>query len=844
LLFVEDRELLNARYPMHNPAINWSRFGLALYDQALHVLIPSHDTPGASTLATQIVKYRHSPEGRTHSGIEKLAQMASASSMAYLHGKNTLSSRRQIVVAYLNTVPLSALPGYGEINGFADGMLAWYGIDFAKFNAILTSRTENKAQALVYKQALSLIIAQRRPSYYLQEGAPQLLELTNSHLRLLADDGVISPLLLKLALPLPLNLKTKRNVDVQTSFVSNKAVNMLRNDLATLLHTPSFYELDRLDLSVQSTLDADAQRAVTDMLLSVQSAQGARAAGLYGRNMLREKDDTSRLSFSFSLLERTNQGNLLRVQTDNLDQPFDINSGSRLNLGSTAKLRTLITYLQIITGLHHRYARKNTQELNKIRQDKHDVLTRWAVDYFAAHPHSSLTETLEAAMLRPYSANPEEAFFTGSGKQRFTNFESSENSQIMTVRDGFAHSVNLVFVRLMRDIVRYYQHKAAGFDIEQADATRQATLARFADKEGREFLQRFYKKYYGLSAIEIEQTLLDGVRVQPVRLTIVFRSLYPEADFEHYSAFMRKQLPQANPSLLMFEKYAVDQYSLNDRGYLVGIHPLELWLVSFLSHHPKATLSEVFSASLLQRQNVYQWLFKTHNKNKQESRIRQMMELDAFSDIADNWQKTGYPFKALTPSLATALGASGDRPLALAELMGIIVNNGVLMPVRTLQGLRFAQGTPYETQFIHAPASRVRVLPEEIAIIVRRSLFEVVQKGTGVRLKGGFSGADGTSIEIGGKTGTGDQRFVSYAKNGSVIESRAVNRSATFVFEIGEHFFGTITAYVHEPYAANFNFTSAMTVQLLKSLIPALQPVVARPVNLPFAITPPTKVRS
>jgi hypothetical protein len=117
-------------------------------------------------------------------------------------------------------------------------------------------------------------------------------------------------------------------------------------------------------------------------------------------------------------------------------------------------------------------------------------------------------------------------------------------------------------------------------------------------------------------------------------------------------------------------------------------------------------------------------------------------------------------------------------------------------------------------------------LPEELTDIVRRSLIDVVQGGTGVRLKNGFTQKEGVAIEIGGKTGTGDQRFETYAPGGKLIDSRAVNRSATFVFLIGDRFFGTITAYVHEPYAADYNFTSALTVQLLKSLIPSLQPIV------------------
>jgi len=857
LLFIEDRELLDARYPMRNPAVNWSRLDRAVFDQAIHVFDPSHDTPGASTLVTQIEKYRHSPDGRTRSGREKLLQMQSASIRAYLHGGNNMADRQQIVVSYLNTVPLSAKSGYGEINGFGDGMWAWYGRDFAGINNVLNrdNKRGGREQAETYKQALSLMIAQRRPSYYLREGAPVLLQMTNSHLRLLAVAGIISPALLDAALPLPLRLNQGPITWPATSFVSHKAANMLRADLSALLRVPTLYDLDRLDMTVRTTLDGDTQRAVAAMLQQVRDPAGTSSAGLYGHNMLGQNDDLSHLSFSFTLFERGEHANLLRVQTDNLDQPFDINSGARLNLGSTAKLRTLITYLEIITKLHALYAATSPEELGKIRVDKQDVLGRWAVGYFAAHPHQTLPDTLEAAMLRTYSGNPSEAFFTGGGLQRFENFIPEENSRIMTVREGFQHSVNLVFVRLMRDIVRYYEHQAPGVGIQHladvissdttdaaaspANSVRQAALSRFAEKEGREFLLRFYKKYRGKTADEAEQTLLDGVRAQPKRLSIVFRSLEPDADFRKFSVFMHGQLAETELSEHtlqdLYDRFGTDKYSLNDRGYLVGIHPLELWLAGYLHKNPNATLAQIMDASSAQRQEVYEWLFKTHNKKTQESRIHQMLELDAFEEIAASWHRTGYPFATLTPSYAAALGASGDRPSALAELMGIIVNKGVLMPVTKLQDMRFAQGTPYETHFIHRPAAGTRVLPEEIAEIVHRSLLDVVQGGTGVRLKNGFTQTDGQVIEIGGKTGTGDQRFASYESGGRLIESRVVNRSATFMFLIGDSFFGTLTAYVHEPYAADYTFTSAMMVQLLKSLIPALQPIVAQSGNHPHS---------
>ena len=847
LLFIEDKELLDSRYPTRNPAVNWSRLDRALFDQVLHTIHRQHDTPGASTLVTQIEKYRHSPEGRTSSIHEKFLQMDSASIRSYLQGMDNMANRRQIIVSYLNTVPLTARTGYGEVNGLGDGMWMWYGRDFHEFNHLLQTHGDEFLQqrAETYKQALSLIIAQRRPSYFLREGSPVLMRMTNHYLRLLGSAHIISPALQRAALSLPLYLNQGPLVPQANSFVSHKAANLLRNSLLSLLHIPNLYALDRIDLTAKTTLDGDAQRAVTNLLRQVQTPTGARTAGLYGHNMLGENDDPRRLSFSFTLFERSSNANLLRVQTDNLDQPFDINSGARLNLGSTSKLRTLVTYLEIMTQLYQSYAAMNPDDLQKIRAGSQDTLTCWALTYFAHNPHDSLQNMLEAAMIRTYSGDPSEAFFTGGGLQKFKNFEPEKDNGIMTVREGFQHSVNLVFVRLMRDIVHYYEAQTlssgivsltqtspsnhdtvAGTTEVSLNPSQQTQLSLFADHEGREFLLRFYKKYKGKSPDEMAQTLIDGVHARPRNLALLFRSVEPEAGFSQFTAFMHKQLPEeelGEKSLqVLYDKFSIEKYSLMDRGYLAGIHPLELWLVGYLFHHPKATLTQLVEASTQQRQEVYQWLFKSHNKRVQESRIHQMLELEAFQMIAADWRHLGYPFEALTPSYATALGASGDRPDSLAKLMGIIVNKGLLMPMVELRDLQFAKGTPYETHFVDQPATGVRVLPVAVTEVVRRSLMDVVQDGTGIRLKDGLVKKNGQVIEVGGKTGTGDQRFVTYAPNGKLIASRAVNRSATFVFLIGDRFFGTVTAYVHEPYAADYKFTSAMTVQLLKSLLPVL----------------------
>ena len=106
LVFIENRDLLDAQRPQLNPALDWGRLAKAAVDRTLHAVNHAHPGAGGSTLATQIEKYRHSPHGRTDSVAEKLRQMASASLRAYAGGQDTLARRRQIVVDYLNTVPL------------------------------------------------------------------------------------------------------------------------------------------------------------------------------------------------------------------------------------------------------------------------------------------------------------------------------------------------------------------------------------------------------------------------------------------------------------------------------------------------------------------------------------------------------------------------------------------------------------------------------------------------------------------------------------------------------------------------------------------------------------------
>jgi len=304
----------------------------------------------------------------------------------------------------------------------------------------------------------------------------------------------------------------------------------------------------------------------------------------------------------------------------------------------------------------------------------------------------------------------------------------------------------------------------------------------------------------------------------------------PDADEARLEELLTQKLGRGydgSPRELRALRTTYSNLSLADRGYVARVHPLELWLVGYLQKHPGATLAEVLNASTSERQEVYAWLFKTRHKSAQDTRLRELIEIDAFAQIHRSWQRLGYPFESLTPSYASAIGASGDRPAALAELMGIIASDGMRQPVQRVGSLHFARDTPYETRLEPRNASAEQVLPAEVAATVRQALVQVVQDGTARRLKGVLVDANGRALEVGGKTGTGDHRY-GHTGGGRKSAERKISRSATFAFTIGDRYFGTIMAYVHEPHAARYKFTSALPTQLLKSLGPQLLPVLER----------------
>ncbi len=845
LLYIENRELLSPYDPRANPAIEWDRMAKAslLYTGTkLGLPMPLQ---GGSTLAIQLEKYRHSPHGRTSSPLDKLRQVAGASLKAYRAGADTREWRREIVVDYLNTAPLAAAPGYGEINGLGDGLYAWFGLHLDDVKAALSAAEPSPAKVHAYKHALALLIALRAPTTYLQKDRHALNDKVNEYARLLAKDGVIEAELADAVQAAPLGFLDRAPVAPPLPFARQKAPNAIRTTLLQWLDLPSFYELDRLHLDADGTIDVALQGAVERLFDNLTDKSFVRANGLTGERLLRNADPTQ-VVYSLMLFERTPYGNLLRVNADNLERPFDINGGVKLDLGSTAKLRTLAHYLEIVALLHHELQPRDAKQLAEIARDKRDPITAWAADTLAKEPGVGLDAFLQKALDRKYSANPGETFFTGGGTHVFANFDKDDNGRIMPVRTGLRQSTNLVFVRLMRDLVRYHRarldYDAEALLKDPAHRDRRRMLTEIGDDEGRQVLAKTYRHYSRLTPDAAVARLLGSRAKSPRHLAMLFFAWRLGETPAQLDRWLQSQSVKVAPADLdkLARAYSGKRLTVLDYGYLLGRHPLEVWGVGEIVQEPGVTWDAILEHSTAARQLASRWLFGARARGAQDLRLRIRVERDAFERMAPSWQRLGFPFQRLVPSYASAIGSSSDRPAALADLMGIIVNDGVRLPMLRLTRLQWGEGTPYETVMVPKKDAGERVMEPEVARALRGALADVVDNGTARRIAGAFKTPDGHKIIAGGKTGSGDNRVKTFGRGGWLKASRVVNRTATFTFYIDDRYFGVLTAFVPGKEAGGYEFTSALSVSILRLLAPAIN---ARLAGQPLPVSEPVPAR-
>jgi membrane peptidoglycan carboxypeptidase len=830
LVFIENQELFEAPDPRSNPAVEWDRIAKASLLYVGSKLGFPLSVQGGSTLAIQLEKFRHSPGGRTGSPQDKLRQMTAASLKAYRTGMDTTSRRQEILVEYLNMVPLAAAPGYGEVYGLGNGLHAWFHLSFAEVcDALRNADVEAEAEAArAYRYVLTLLAALPAPSHYLLRDRDALQRRVERYLHLMIERGIIEPPFAAAVDQVEVDFAQRAPLPPVPDFVQRKAATAVRIRLSAMLGIPSFYELDRLHLEADSTIDTTLQSDVVRLFRELARPEFVAQHGLREERLLGGSDPGVVL-YSLLLFERVGDRNYLRVQADNLDQPFDINRGVKLELGSTAKLRTLAHYLGVVTELYQELVPLDGEALRQRLAAARDPITKWTIELLLRDPKARLDSVLDQAIDRRYSASPGEVFFTGSGTHQFSNFDPLDNGRVLTVRESLTRSVNLVFVRLMRDLVRFHQARLS-YNVEDVlsgrdEATRLDLLRQLSDSEAQHQLTEAYKRYQGMSEQESIARLL-GRRAKSARhLTILFFAWHPDGDHQQLTEWLRKHLGSISEAETQrFERaYARRRdFTISDWGYLLSAHPLDVWMTLELRRDPDASWDQILASSATARDVSNSWLFKTRNRRAQDRRLRIRAEQDAFARMTPYWRRLAFPFSRLIPSYATAIGSSGDRPAALAELMGIIVNDGVRLPSIMLEQLRFASGTPYEVAFTPAPTSGEPVMDPAVARVLRTALANVVENGTARRLAGVIKTAAGQPVRVGGKTGTGDNRFDTVGRSGGVRSSRAVNRTATFTFYIGDRYFGVLTAFVPGKEASRFRYTSALPVSLLKLLGPTI----------------------
>jgi hypothetical protein len=379
----------------------------------------------------------------------------------------------------------------------------------------------------------------------------------------------------------------------------------------------------------------------------------------------------------------------------------------------------------------------------------------------------------------------------------------------------------------MRDVVSYHRarlpYDANDVLANPANLDRRKMLQEIGDEESRLALRRAYQNYANQPPEEIVRRLLGKGNIER-RLTVLFFAWHIGTSESDLKAWFEnnKVTPTDAEVAKLYRAYHNPRLTLADYGYLLSLHPLDLWIAGEMRKQPTLAWDKLYAMSAEARLVGSSWLLSDRNRRAQDLRLRIRMEKDAFMRMTPYWQRLGFPFKTMVPTYATAIGSSSDRPIALAELVGILVNDGVRRPSVSLTQVHFAGGTPYETTLERPADPGQQVLAPEIARTVRRAMADVVEQGTARRLHGAYKMADGKVITVGGKTGSGDNRFETFSRSGAVITSRATNRTATFVFYIGERYFGVITAYVQGREAEHYKFTSSLPVTLLKLLAPTL----------------------
>ena len=747
--------------------------------------------------------------------LEKLRQIGSASLRAYRDGEDTRAARRAILLDYLNSLPLAAAAGRGEVLGLAAGLEAWYGADFDRTNELLAAPVDardrggsRRAGGRLSPGALAAArdapperLPARAPRGARRAGRPPPAPASPS-------EGVIPVALRDAALARAPAARRRRPRSCSRDAGPAEPV---RRWLVGALALPDYYALDRLDLSVTSTLDGDLQAAGRSAA-SRRSRDPAvvAAAGLRAKGLL-ESADPARVIYSFALYERVGRhepaaraGRQLRRRARRERRR---EARPRLDR-QAARARELPrgdrrASTQKLAGSEPRRARGAAA-------NGPDPLTRFVAETLAAKPDDDLDATARGRARAPLLGEPLAGLLHRRRPPLLPQLRQGRRAQDPVGAHGLPRlgepALRAADARRRRlQMARLPGNPAAM--LQRPQATRAARSGCAARRRRRPAPSSRASTARTPARAPRPRSTAGCARAHPTprRLAVALRSVFPERSFEDFAAALRA-LPAGaalgEPDLrAMYGKYGRERFSLADRAFLARMHPLELWLMEWQREHPAGTLrGRVGRERRRARHRLHLAVpdAQPRRPGPAPAHAARARRLRAHPPRVEEARLPVRDARALRRHRDRQLGRP---PLGAGRADGHHRGRRHAAADRARDGAALrAPARPTRRRSRRRPRPREQVLRPEVARALReraaRRGRERHRPPRERRLR---------ATPLGGKTGTGDHQKKRVDRWANVIDSEYVSRTATFVFFAGDRFHGVITAHVAGPESARLH---------------------------------------
>ena len=466
----------------------------------------------------------------------------------------------------------------------------------------------------------------------------------------------------------------------------------MRARLSSLLAVPRARTTSTGSISPpRSTLVEPAQEPVTRLLRSLRDPATVQALGLKGLHLLDDRGDPARVIYSFTLYEKT-AGAQPRAGADRQLRP-----AVRHQRGGAPRPRLLGQ----APHAHHlprgrRRAARAARAARARRAPRHrgaPARSAHRLGRRVSRPSSRQGAPAHAGRRdgAPVLGEPREEFSTGGGLQAFHNFEPEDDARIMSVRDAFRHSVNLVFIRLMRDVVRYHLYRepeSLGRILE--DPARSATARRTSraspTARAASSSASFYRKYQGKTPAEALELLVERRPPDPAAARDDPALGEPRGERRGPARAALRAPARRRPGRrggrgAPHEVRARRVLAHGSRVHRAGASARAVARSTTCATHPGASLDGHAAARAPPSGRR-----STAGSSRPRGATRRTSASRTCSSSAPSSRSSAAGSASAIPSRRSRrrsrapIGASGDRPAALAELMGIIVNDGVRHP--------------------------------------------------------------------------------------------------------------------------------------------------------------------